>query len=170
MLPRTIIGVDSDMSPEVPYAKDSYWTLDKNLARWDIFRQPTNGAWTGQTDQYGQGFPLQLAPTEDMLLTQIDAIASAVKPVTKVPKDVNPFFPFKQTRITPKYAPGSGTPVALMPSEMTKNPPTGSLPDGPLTPTPLPATQKEVEETNYLLIGSVAAVAALLFFGTLKVK
>jgi hypothetical protein len=138
-------------------AFESYWTIDKNGARWDIYPQP-NGDFSGYSQAY---FPeaLETRETESELWVAIAQFANKYKPTT-VPTTL-PAGQFKAIPSSPFYGP-PGPPI-----DWTPPAPTPMAPTAPVTPQP-----PKVPVTQSIPIAPLAigAVALLIFFGTLNVK
>lgn len=175
------VGLDIPSSAIDPNA---YFTLDRNGARWDVFRQPSSGDFTGHSLEYNPGDgPLLLATTEEQLWEKIDQFAkgrSKLSPNPTMPP--LPTVPFKAMPTTPVYGPPS-PPVGLptlppLPTGLPSLPGVPGLPTTPPAPVgmpnplPPPAPAKKTEEppANYALIGGIAVVTGLIFLGTLNVK
>jgi hypothetical protein len=146
--------------PPDPNADKAYWTFDRNFVRWDVYMQPT-GDWSAYTSNYGDDIPVQLSPDESGVWKRIEAIASTLKPKTLLPgKSINPTFAYKHTPISPEQHGPPSPPINSLSLTETGMP----------TPPHLQQAEPPKKKSDYILVAGVAAVAAFLFIGTLKVK
>ncbi len=148
---RTCVGVEI---PSAPIDANAYFTLDSNGARWDIYRQPASGDFTGVTFAYGASEGFLLASTESILHVKIASFADTHKVVNQNAGVALPDVPYKPIASTPVYGPPN------KPEDL----------GGPDKQQPVNTMKPDERPDNTLMIAGVAAAAAFLFFGTLKVK